>query len=40
MIARKELKRLDPPIQAFVKYPASVMVRKAGEKEYRVHGEY
>ena len=40
MIARKKLKRLDPSIQAFVKYPAKLMVRKAGEKEYRVHGEY
>ena len=40
MIARKELKRLDPSIQAFVKYPAKLMVRKAREKEYRVHGEY
>ena len=40
MIARKELKRLDPSIQGFVRYPAKLMVRKAGEKEYRVHGEY
>ena len=27
-------------ISAFVKYPAKLMVRKTGEKEYRVHGEY
>ena len=40
MIARKELKRLDPFIQAFIKYLAKLMVRKAGEKECRVHGEY
>ena len=39
-VTRKVLKRLDPSIQAFVKYPANLLVRKAGEKEYRVHGEY
>ena len=32
MIARKELKKLDPHIQAFLKYPAKLMVRKAGKK--------
>ena len=37
MIARKDLKRLDLSIQAFVKYRAKFMVRKAAE--YRVHGE-
>ena len=31
MIARKKLKRLDPSIQTFVKYPSKFMVRKAGE---------
>ena len=40
MIARKELRSLDPSIQAFVKYPVKLMVTKAGEKEYNVHGEY
>ena len=40
MVARKELKRVDPSIQVFVKYPAKLMVRKAGEKECRVYGEY
>ena len=37
MIARKELKRLDPSIQAFIKYPAKLMVRKAVQTEYREH---
>ena len=40
LIARKELKTLDPSIQAFVIYPAKLMVRKAAENKYRVHGEY
>lgn len=40
MIARKELTRLDPPIQVFVKYPTKLMVKKAGEKEYKVHDEF
>ena len=40
LIARKELKRLDLSIQAFVIYPAKLMVRKAAESKYRVHGEY
>ena len=40
MIARKELKRLDPSIHAFVKYSAKFMVRKPGEKEYRVDRKY
>ena len=40
LIARKELKRLDPSIQVFVKYQATLMVRKAGEKDYRLHSEY
>ena len=40
MIARTELKKLDPYMKALVKYPAKFMVRKAGEKEYKVHGKY
>ena len=40
MIARKQLKRLDPSTQAFVKYPAKLKVRKTGEKECRMHSEY
>ena len=40
MIARKELKRLDPSRQAFVKYQATLMVRKFGKKGYRIHLEY
>ena len=40
LIARKELETLDPSIQAFVIYPAKLMVRKAAENKYRVHGEY
>ena len=38
MITRKELKRLDLSIQTFVKYRAKLMVRKAGEREYSMHG--
>lgn len=40
MIARKDLKRLDPSKQAFVKYQATLMVRKLGKKEYSAHLEY
>ena len=38
MIARKELKKLDPSMQAFVEYPAKLTVRKAGEKSTECMG--
>ena len=38
--SKKKLKKLDPPVQVPVKYPVKFMVRKAGEKEYSLHGEY
>ena len=40
MIARKELKILDPSIKVFVKYPTKLMVGKALEKYYRDHRGY
>ena len=40
MLTRKNLKKDDPTIQAFVKYPAKLMVKKEGEKGYRLYAEY
>ena len=40
MLARKNLKKDDPTIQAFVKYPAKLMVKKEGEKGYSLYAEY
>ena len=40
MLTRKNFKKDDPTIQAFVKYPAKSMVKKEGEKGYRLYAEY
>ena len=40
IMAWKELRSLDPSRQFFVKYPTKLMVRKTGEKEDILHGEY
>ena len=40
MLARKNLKKDDPTIQAFVKYPAKLMVKKEGVKGYSLYAEY
>ena len=37
---RKELREEDDSIQAYVKYPAILMVKKAGDKKYKEYAEY
>ena len=39
MNKRKELKRKDPRVQVYVKYPAIVMVKRPGETAYGTHAE-
>ena len=40
MLTRKNLKKDDPIIQAFVKQPAKLMIKKDGEKGYSLYAEY
>ena len=40
MIKRKELTKDDHRIQAYVKYPAVLMVKYPGESVYTLHIEY
>ena len=40
MKKRKELREEDNNIQAYVKYPAILMVKKAGDKKYKKYAEY
>ena len=35
-----ELKEGDPSIQGYVRYPATLMIKRAGERKYRVEKEY
>ena len=37
---RYELKEGDPSIQGYVRYPATLMIKRAGERKYRVEKEY
>ena len=37
---RYELKEGDPSIQEYVRYPATLMIKRAGERKYRVEKEY
>ena len=40
MIKRKELRKEDHRIQAYVKYPAVLMVKYLGESVYTLYAEY
>ena len=40
MKVRKQLRNEDKQIQAYVKFPAIVMVKKSGETTFSVHSEY
>ena len=40
MIKQKELRKDDHPIQAYVKYPAVLMVKHPGESVYTSYAEY
>ena len=40
MLTRQNLKKDNPTIQAFVKYPAKLMAKKEGEKRYSLYAEY
>ena len=40
MLARKELREHDKTTQAYVKYPARLMVKKAHENKYSLLAEY
>ena len=40
MITRKELKSNDSSIQAYVKFPAVLMIKKEGERKYSPYAEY
>ena len=40
MLARKELREHDKTNQAYVKYPAKLMVKKAHENKYSLLAEY
>ena len=40
MLTRKNIKKDDPTIQAFVKYPAKSMIKKDGKKGYSLYAEY
>ena len=40
MLARKELREHDKTTQAYVKYPAKLMVKKAHENKYSLLAEY
>ena len=35
-----KLKEGDPSIQGYVRYPATLMIKRAGERKYRVEKEY
>ena len=35
-----ELKEGDPSIQGYVRYPATLMIKRAGKRKYRVEKEY
>ena len=37
---RYELKARDPSIQGYVRYPATLMIKRAGERKYRVEKEF
>ena len=37
---RHELKEGDPSIQGYVRYPATLMIKSASERKYRVEEEY
>ena len=37
---RYKLKEGDPSIQGYVRYPATLMIKRAGERKYRVEKEY
>ena len=37
---RYELKEGDPSIQRYVRYPATLMIKRAGERIYREEKEY
>ena len=37
---RYELKEGDPSVQGYVRYPATLMIKRAGERKYRVKTEY
>ena len=40
MKVRKELKKSDPTIQAYVKFPARLMIKYGKDKEYSLYAEY
>ena len=40
MKVRKQLRNEDKQTQAYVKFPAILMVKKSGETTYSVHSEY
>ena len=40
MLKRKELKRDDRTIQAYVKYPAVLMVERSDERSYSAYAEF
>ena len=39
MKMRKDLKRNEPNIQAYVKFPAQMMIKRKKEKEYSLYAE-
>ena len=40
MLKRKELNRDERTIQAYVKYPATLMVKRSGERSYSAYAEF
>ena len=40
MKVRKEPKKSDPAIQAYVKFPAKLMLKNGKSKEYSLYAEY
>ena len=40
MKVRKDQKRNEPNIPAYVKFPAQLMFKREKGKEYRLHAEY
>ena len=37
---RHEMKEEDPSIQGYIRYPATLMIKKPGEKKYKVEKEF
>ena len=40
MKVRKDLKRNEPNIQAYVKFPAQLMIKREKDREYSLYAEY